>query len=217
MQRNLFAAVAVIAVVLAAVLFVVLKPKPVANADALSGARFIVGNADAKVTLVEFSNFLCPYCERHANDLLPMIVKDYVDTGKVKYVFRDLQFGEGNIPSDVPIRAAEAAACVADNGKYIDYYQALYRSKSQWENLTGASLDKFLSDLAGQLGNSSDAVASCLSAGKKRAGVDADIALAQKLQVNSTPTFFINNKQVDNGDFNSNWRSLLDKAIAESQ
>lgn len=216
MQRNLFAAVALLAVILAAVLFVVLKPKPVSG-DAISGARFVVGSPEAKVTLVEFSNYLCPYCQQHAADLLPMIVKEYVDTGKIKYVFRDLQFGEGAVPADTPIRAAEAAACVADQGKYLGYYQALYRSKDQWENLTAGALDKYLTDLAGQIGASSNDVASCLSSGKKRAGVDADIALAAKLNVNSTPTFFINDKQIDNNDFNTNWRSLLDKAIAAAK
>ncbi len=217
MQRNLFLAVAAIAVILGAVLFVALRPKPVAGTDPITGARFVVGSPNAKTTVVEFSNYLCPYCQQHSNEVLPVIVKDYVDTGKIKYIFRDLQFGEGNIPTSTPIRAAEAAACMADGGKYLDYYQALYRSKSQWENLTDASLDKYLADLAGQLGGSSDSIATCLGAGKKRAGVDADIELAQKLQVNSTPTFFINGKQVDAGDFNKNWRALLDKAIAETQ
>ncbi|MBF6594419.1 MAG: DsbA family protein [Thermaceae bacterium] len=214
MQRTLFIAVAAIAVILVGVLFFALKPKPTVSInDAASGARFVFGPADAKVTVVDFSNYLCPHCRDHATQVLPFIMKEYVDTGKIRYVFRDFPFsGQDNV-----IRASEAAACAADSNLYLEYHEALFRSQAQWAGLSGDALDQFFADLGGQLGMAPATMNDCLKSGKKEAGVLADRDLTGKLALDSTPTFIVNGVKFTGSrgtDSLNGWRKMLNDALA---
>ncbi len=218
MQRTLFAVVALVAVVLAAVLFFVLKPKPAqtvassSTTDPVAGARFIFGPADAKVTVVEFANYLCVHCRDHSSDVLPQIKAQYIDTGKIRYIFRDLPF-QGQ---EMVVRAGEAAACAADSKLYFEYQEVLFRSGSSWANLTGDALDSFLSDLASQIGMAPATFSSCLKSGSKRAGVLADQDAATKLGVSGTPTFYVNGVQYTGARSFDSWKDILDKGLAGS-
>lgn len=211
MQRTLFAVVAILAVVIAAVLFLVLRPKPAAGTpDAAAGARFVIGSPEAKVTVVDFSNYLCGHCRDHANDVLPLIKRDYIETGKVRYVFRDFPFGgQENV-----IRAGEAAACAADNNLYYEYHQALFRGQLQWAGLSGEALDGYLADLAGQIGMAPASFLQCLKSGSKRAGVLADQKLATDLGLTGTPSFIVNGEKYSGQRPYESWREILDKALA---
>ncbi|MCX7601485.1 MAG: DsbA family protein [Meiothermus sp.] len=211
MQRTLFVAVALLAIVVAAVLFLVLKPQPSAGAtDATQGARFVIGNPDAKVTVVDFSNYLCGHCRDHSNDVFPLIKRNYIDTGKVRYVFRDFPFGgQENV-----IRAGEAAACAADNNLYVEYHEALFRAQTQWASFSGEALDNYFADLAGQIGMAPATFLECLKSGKKRAGVLADQKLASDLGLTGTPSFFVNGEKYTGQRSYDSWREILDKALA---
>lgn len=210
MQRTLFIVVALLAAVIAAVLFIVLRPQPSANvADAAKGARFVIGNPDAKVTVVDFSNYLCGHCRDHANDVFPLIKRDYIDTGKVRYIFRDFPFGgQENV-----IRAGEAAACAADNNLYVEYHEALFRAQLQWAGFSGEALDNYLADLAGQIGMAPATFLQCLKSGSKRAGVLADQKLAGALGLTGTPSFFVNGEKYTGQRSYDSWREILDKAL----
>jgi len=211
MQRSLFALVAVLAIVVAALLFLVLRPKPTASAsDAAFGARFAIGNPNAKVTVVDFSNYLCGYCRSHASDVLPLIKRDYIDTGKIRYVFRDFPFsGQENV-----IRAGEAAACAAENNLYLEYHEALFRAQMQWASLSGPALDRYFTDLAGQIGIAPATFSQCLASGSKRAGVLADQKVATDLGLTGTPSFFVNGEKYTGQRSYDSWREILDQALA---
>lgn len=211
MQRMLFAAVALLAIVVGAVLFLVLRPQPSAGAaDAARGAKFAIGNPDAKVTVVDFSNYLCGHCRDHANDVFPLIKRDYIDTGKVRYIFRDFPFGgQENV-----IRAGEAAACAADSNLYVEYHEALFRAQMQWAGLSGQALDNYFADLAGQIGMAPATFSQCLKSGSKRAGVLADQKLAGELGLTGTPSFFVNGEKYTGQRSYDSWREILDKALA---
>lgn len=211
MQRTLFAVVAILAAVIAAVLFLVLRPKPaLGTSDAAAGARFAIGSPEAKVTVVDFSNYLCGHCRDHANDVLPLVKRDYIDTGKVRYVFRDFPFGgQENV-----IRAGEAAACAADNNLYFEYHEALFRAQMRWAGLRGEALDGYFADLAGQIGMAPASFLQCLKSGSKRAGVLADQKLATDLGLTGTPTFFVNGEKYTGQRPYDSWREILDKALA---
>lgn len=211
MQRTLFVVVAILAVVIAAILFLVLRPKPTASsADAAAGARFIIGDPNAKVTVVDFSNYLCGHCRDHANDVFPLIKRDYIDTGKIRYVFRDFPFGgQENV-----IRAGEAAACAADNNLYLEYHEALFRAQTQWAGLSGQALDNYFADLAGQIGIAPATFLECLKSGSKRAGVLADQKLALDLGLTGTPSFIVNGETFAGQRSYDSWREILDKALA---
>jgi len=210
MQRTLFVVVAILAVVIAAILFLVLRPKPTASsADAATGARFIIGDPNAKVTVVDFSNYLCGHCRDHANNVFPLIKRDYIDTGKIRYVFRDFPFGgQENV-----IRAGEAAACAADNNLYLEYHEALFRAQTQWAGLSGQALDNYFADLAGQIGIAPANFLECLKSGSKRAGVLADQKLAFDLGLTGTPSFIVNGKTFTGQRSYDSWREILDKAL----
>src|SRR5215216_1504278 len=82
-----------------------------------------LGSKDAKVTLVEFSDFQCPFCARHSQNTLPAIVKEYVDAGKVKYVLRDFPIASLHPRAQ---KSHEAAYCAGEQGKYWDMYHRLF-------------------------------------------------------------------------------------------
>lgn len=200
----------VLAIVIAAVLFVILRPKPTTSTtDAAAGARFVIGNPEAKVTVVDFSNYLCSHCRDHANEVFPLIKRDYIDTGKIRYVFRDFPFGgQENV-----IRAGEAAACAADHNLYVEYHEALFRAQMQWAGLSGEALDNYFTDLAGQIGIAPATFAQCLKSGSKRAGVLADQKLATDLGLTGTPSFIVNGETYTGQRPYDSWREILDKAL----
>jgi protein-disulfide isomerase len=213
MQKTLFIVVGVVAVILTAALFLVLRPQPaVAAAEAERNPRFVIGSADAPVTVVDFGNYLCGFCREHILEVFPLLQRYYIDTGKVRYIFRDFPFtGQENV-----IRAGEAAACAAEHNLFVEYHKVLFRGHRHWAGLTGASLDNQFTDLAGQIGIAPAAFRQCLEAGRKRAGVLADQRLALDLGLTSTPTFFVNGvKYTGKKDFQS-WREILDRALAAS-
>lgn len=88
----------------------------------------LMGKTEAPVTIVEFSDFQCPYCQRFAKDAHTKIVEDYVKTGKAKLVFRDMVIqGHYNAPI-----AAVAAECANEQGKFWEYYDILFERQGEW-------------------------------------------------------------------------------------
>ncbi len=159
--------------------------------------------------MVDFSNYLCPHCQNHALNVLPRLKAEYIDTGKVRYLFRDFPFpGQAQV-----IRASEAAACAADQGRYYEYHEVLFRAAASWGNLQGEALDRYLVDLSGQLGLDQGAFQACLASGEKRAGVLADQKAATDLGLTGTPTFFIAGEKKTGFLPYEEWKALLDKAL----
>jgi len=186
------------------------KPSAVGD-DPVSGAHVVYGKADAPVTIVEFSNYLCPHCKHHAEQSLPLIFKNYVDTGKVRYIFRDLPF-----PTQDNVElAAQAADCAYEQGKYLDYHLLLFRANEHWGRAPLQELPKYFSDYAAQLGLDVKRFEACLNSGKTKPWVQADKALAEKLNVNGTPSFFVNGKFVEGFRTFEDWRQIIDEAMAK--
>ncbi|KGQ21404.1 DsbA family protein [Thermus filiformis] len=208
MQRIL--ALVILVGLLGVFAFLFLKPRGNPNLDPAQGARLALGRPDAPVTVVDFSNYLCPHCRDHSEKVLPRLMAEYVETGKVRYVFRDFPFpGQANV-----VRAGEAAACAADQNRYLDYHQALFRDPS-WGNLSGEALDRYLTGLAGQLGLDERAFGDCLASGKHRDEVLADQKLANDLGLTGTPSFFIAGERYTGYMDYARWKELLDKALGQ--
>lgn len=182
--------------------------------DPAAGAHFAVGRPDAPITVVEFANYQCPHCRTHALEVLPRILRDYVETGKVRYVFRDFPFK--GAPTYRPVvRAGEAAACAADQGRYLEYHTLLFRAQGQWGRYRGEALDRLFIDYAGQIGLDREAFAACLASGEKERIVLEDLKAAEALNLNSTPTFFIGDKMYRGVLPYEEWQRLLDALLAE--
>ena len=149
----------------------------------------IVMNKDAKVRVDIWEDFQCPHC-REFEAVAGNYISDLVRTGKVKAVYLPMTF-----IGPESILAAAAAACTADVGKYLDMHAALFNNQPATEN-SGNWTDTTLKLIAIGAGDTSKSVSSCIDSGKYlnwTKNVEADAA---KQNVNSTPTMFINGKQL---------------------
>ena len=155
----------------------------------------VLGDKKAKVTLIEFSDYECPFCKKYFTDTFPQIKKDYIDTGKVKMVFRDLPLGfHQNAPKE-----AEAAECARKQGgdtAYFKYHDQIFTKTTS--NGTGLALDQ-LPIIAKELGLNVNKFQQCLDSGEFKSEVEKDLADAGKVGANGTPTFFIG-KSTSNGE-----------------
>jgi protein-disulfide isomerase len=139
------------------------------------------GNKNAKVTLVEFSEFQCPFCGRHVRDTYPQIDKEYIQTGKVKFVFRDLPLE--SIHKNA-FKAAEAAHCAGEQNKYWEMHDRLFANQNSLE-------PAMLTAHAQAVGVDTTKFQTCLDSGKYAAAIRKDIAEANKYGITGTPTSVI--------------------------
>jgi protein-disulfide isomerase len=146
----------------------------------IDGASF-QGDRNAKLTLVEFSDYQCPFCARHARDTLPQIQRDYIKTGKMKYVLRDLPL-EAIHPQ--AFKAAEAAHCAGEQARYWEMHHRLFADQ-------GALGVTDLLQHAGKLGLEVDRFRQCLESGRHATTIRESLAEAQKAGITGTPTFFL--------------------------
>lgn len=136
-----------------------------------------LGNKDAPVTVVEFTDYQCGQCGRHAGDALKGIVKDFVNTGKVKYVVRDYP---GEKFHKNAFKAAEATHCAGEQGNYWEMHDRLLANQ-------GALAIGDLPDHAAALGLNLPEFAECLASGKFEARIRKDMASAERIGLSGTP------------------------------
>jgi len=139
------------------------------------------GKADATVTLVEYSDYQCPFCARNYRDVMPTLVSEYVDTGKLKFVMR-----ENPIPSlhRNAMNASMAALCAGDQNKYWEMHNMLF------ENQRELGMDN-LKAFAATLGLNTATFNECLDSEKHKEQISADIQSASKLGMTGTPGFVL--------------------------
>jgi protein-disulfide isomerase len=139
------------------------------------------GDKNAKLTLVEFSEYQCPFCGRHVRDTFPNIDKEYIQTGKVKYVFRDLPLE--SIHKNA-FKAAEASHCAGEQKKYWEMHDRLFSNQNALE-------PAMLTAHAQAIGIDSKKFQTCLDSGKYAEQIRKDIAEANKYGITGTPTTVI--------------------------
>ncbi len=165
-----------------------------------------MGNSSAKVTVVEFADFQCPYCQNWFAVVEPQLVKDYVDTGKVKFVFRNFPF----IGQD-SVWAAEAAYCALDQNQFWQYHDYLYNHQGQ-EN-SGAFSKANLESFAAKMGLNTTQFDSCLESDKYASKVQGDYNAGKNAGVTSTPSFFVNGKIIVGNQPYSQLQSMINSAL----
>ena len=148
----------------------------------------VKGDPNAPVTIIEFSDFQCPFCSRFFQQTLPQIERDYIDTGKVKFVYRDLPIDSLH-PNARP--AHIAAECADEQGKFWDYHDVLFEKQSEWNRLTAADLQSTLTQYASDLGLQSSAFENCLKSEKIADEVNRDALDAASVGATGTPAFYI--------------------------
>jgi protein-disulfide isomerase len=172
------------------------------------------GDPEAPVIIVEFSEFLCPFCAEHVGvDVIASrpidqektyqrIMAEYIETGKVRYIFRHYP-----IHGDPAKKAAEATLCARDQEKFWEYHDLLF------ENF-GFSQEDF-SGFAAQLGMNLDQFSECLSSGRYAQAVEADFSLGQKMGVSGTPTFFINGRKLGGAYPFESFKTIIEEELAK--
>lgn len=176
------------------------------NVDA--GNLPVMGDKNAKVTVVEFADYQCPYCEKWFTDSEQNLINDYVKTGKVKFAFRDYAFlgQESNW-------AAEAARCANDQGKFWDYHDYLY--KHQGSENSGTFTKDNLKKFAADLGLDTTQFNACLDADKYAKAAADDLAAGQKAGVSGTPTIYVNGLQLVGAQPYDTLKQTIDQELSK--
>ncbi|MDP1710726.1 MAG: thioredoxin domain-containing protein [candidate division WWE3 bacterium] len=159
----------------------------------------VLGDANAPVTIIEFSDFQCFYCHLFWKETLPKIKSEYIDKGLVKFVYRDLPLT--SIGHDMAQKYAEGAHCAGDQGQFWQMHDKIYEEQEKKEQ--GATSGITVADVkswARELGLNGESFDQCLDSGKYAQEVAGDVAAVEQLVQDNpavfsrgigTPTFFI--------------------------
>lgn len=148
----------------------------------------VLGSKEAGVTVIEFSDYECPFCKRHFEEVYPDLKKDYIDTGKVKLVFRDYP-----LPFHDPMASFEAAAanCAREQGgdsTYFKFHDEIFkRTKSNGNGLTKDEVYQIAADLGLNRPN----LKTCADSEKYAEEIKKDVADGSSAGVSGTPSFFV--------------------------
>lgn len=178
----------------------------VARADS---AR-IRGSADAPVWLLEVSDYQCPFCKQWHDEVYPTIIRDYVETGKVRLAYINFPL---NIHPNAPV-SAEATMCAAAQSPelYWKLHDMVFDSQEQWAPLSPAR--PFMDSLATRAGVDAAAFASCMDSHQMLPLIEADAARMQNAGVRSTPTFFVGDTKIEGAQPVEAFRRAIEAAIA---
>jgi protein-disulfide isomerase len=160
-----------------------------------------LGPADAKIVVVEFSDFQCPYCRKFHDDTYQALLDAY--PGQIRFVYRNFPLTSIH-PSAMP--AAVASLCANDQNAYWDFHEKLFSS----ESLDDATYIQYATDL----GLNVDTFTSCLSSGSHDADIKKDMDFSINLGIQSTPTFFVNGLALVGAQPLANFEQLIDKELA---
>ncbi len=153
----------------------------------------IRGDPNAPITIVEFSDFQCPFCARFHTQTLPSILEEYIEDGKVNLVYRDFPL-QSIHPNALP--AAVAAECANDQGKYWEYHDTLFEKQNGWSRLDSTAVISTFSQYANDVGLEQEQFDSCLGSGKYLEEVQGDLRDGRDYGVTGTPGFFIGNDEI---------------------
>jgi len=183
------------------------------------------GPADAKVTIVEFSDFQCPYCGKFVQETLPQILSNYGD--KVRFVFMNFPLTSIHPYAQ---KAAEAGECANEQGAFWQFHDIMFQNQSALTSLLTpdpvAGLAKVVESLKGyasQLGLDTAKFNDCLDSGRMADAVTADIAVAEKAATDAgltrfgTPAFFINGNNLAGAQPYNVFKAAIDAALAAAQ
>jgi protein-disulfide isomerase len=178
-----------------------LSPPPAIRVEVSTDGAPIRGAADAPVTIVEFSDFECPFCKQ-TRPTLKQLLERY--PGKVRLAYRDFPLDSIHPQAR---RAAEAARCASDQGKFWEYHDVLFTQSPQ---LAFEDLRRY----AGQLGLDVAKFESCLAAGVHKAAVQRDLDEGNRLGITGTPAFFINGRTLSGAQPLEAFTRLIDQELA---
>lgn len=169
----------------------------------------VLGQANAPVTIVEYSDFQCPFCKRLFDEVEPQIKKDYIDTGKAKMIYKNYAF-----LGETSTIAAEGLWCANDQQKFWEYHEYVFSkiggAHGEW--MTEENIAKIATDLKLNSKNFAD----CISSGKYADKVAQELEEGKKFGVEGTPATFINGQMVPGAQPYSEFKKALDAELAKA-
>ncbi|MGH7203910.1 MAG: DsbA family protein [Candidatus Levyibacteriota bacterium] len=165
------------------------------------------GDPNAKVTLIAFEDFRCPFCEKFFSGVLPQLQKDYIDTGKVKLYYRNYQF-----LGTASTLAGNAGECANEQNQFWAFHDYMYQNQPDEADTSMYTVDN-LTQIAGNLGMDSSQFQQCLSSNKYASDANKDMADGQKVGVTATPTFFINGNPLIGAQPYSAFKTIIDQEL----
>ena len=169
----------------------------------------VLGSPDAPVTMIEYSEYLCPYCRSFALETLPRIEEEYIDTGQVKLVFRDFP-----VHGQPAVMIAMVAECAADQDKFWEMHVMLFERTEEWsqsEDLLGT-----FQSYAEELGMNQDELTNCLELGTPFERIREDYNVGVQDGVTGTPGFLINGTPVIGAQPFEEFQRVIEQELAES-
>jgi protein-disulfide isomerase len=163
------------------------------------------GRADAPVTVYEMSDFQCPYCREFALGTMPVLEREYIQAGKVRFVYINLPLSSVHKNA---ASAAEVALCAARQRRFWPMHDLLFRHQDQWAPLP--SPQRFLLALGDSAGLDRAGLARCVASGATAAEVRADAERARRSGATSTPTFYIEGALLEGAAPVTVFRAVLD-------
>lgn len=165
-----------------------------------------LGDADAKLAIIEYADFQCPFCGRFFQEIEPLLKKEYIDTGKAKFVFKN-----SALLGKESVDAAIAALCAKEQNKFWEYHGKLYQNQ-MGEN-QGAFAIPILKRLAGELGLAIDQFDSCLDQEKYSAQVQSDTEEIKAMGYTTTPTTFIGETAIVGAQPYATFKTVIDEKL----
>lgn len=169
----------------------------------------VLGKSNAKVTIIEFSDYQCPFCRIWWKESFNKLKSEYIDTGKVKLVYRDYPLAFHPMSHST----AEAAECSKEQDKYWEMHDKIF---SEEEKLGQGTVTYTVQDLkkwAGEIGLNQAQFNQCLDSGKNKAEVDKDLADGTASGVNGTPSFFINGRLLVGAQPYAAFKAVIDEEL----
>ena len=175
----------------------------------ISENDFVIGDKDAPITIIEYASLSCSHCADFHNNTLKELKKEYIDTGKVKFIFRDFPF---NYPA---LLGSMALQCIPKNIRY-DYMNALYRLQNQWVSRENATTIKELFKIMQSGGMTKEQYDECTgSVDIENQILQGLIAAQNEFNIKSTPSFLINGGLLEGNKTIKEFRQIIDKILSE--
>ncbi len=175
----------------------------------IKDSDFVLGSPEAPITIIEYASMSCSHCADFHNDTLESLKTEYIDTGKVKFVFRDFPFNYPALVGSMIVR------CVPNDARY-QYMNALYKLQKNWVRREHSDTKKELYKIMQSGGMQQEDFDSCLSDINLENDILEDVMNAQKeFNIRSTPSFIINGVLYSGNKNIKEFRQIIDKILSQ--
>lgn len=179
---------------------------------AWEGPGYIRGASEARVTVIEFSDFGCPFCGKFAVETYPALHKEFVESGKVRWIY--VPFVMGMFPNGNEAALAAECAAQSSDAAFWKMHDRLYETQHVWKRATAPA--KHFQQLATEIGLNRKDFAACYADSEPAGRIAASNDLAQQAKVRATPTFFVQGKRIEGALPLPMFRALLSDASAKA-